>query len=434
MMDCPICYQSIPVEDEAYVASCYHRFCHRCINEWTSQQRRHPVTDSSGRARNRTEYLCPMCKQPYDYILYDCVLNSYRVEFVDDEARRRGCSTVGVGAGMALSAGHRRRRAIYVKQAQPQPPPQPPTASPPLEQSQQQRQEQQPEQADTQELVARSLGPSLDGQHQDSAVPPDARRGALTNGAAGSSLRGVAAKAWAAGAGPAQPAAAVATRAEARPPIPRAPSSSRSSSKLRRADDPEVIAFVERELQAVMLQEDVGMLVQHVVGVLRNVLGAGGAPGAGGGGGSGCGVKFLIPGASRISRYAPPPVKRPRTVEAPSLPPQQDFEGTLAREMTSFLQRDSGLFASELYLFLASGLNVRGYDELVFGPEVAPKAGSSTSARPANGATGAPLDGPPPLEVHGVEWAGRGFGAGDGDDEYGGGFGNEYDNSDSLSS
>ncbi|GIL75037.1 hypothetical protein Vretimale_2476, partial [Volvox reticuliferus] len=232
-MDCPICYQPIALEDEAYVATCYHRFCHKCIKEWTVQQRRHPIHDiSRGSRGSRPDYRCPMCKQPYLYIIFDCVLNSYRVEFVDDEARRKGC-VASSGIGMALSAGHRRRRALYVTQPR----------QTPQSQVQQQWHANSPH----------SLG---QGQLQESGPAP----GPEAQGAAGNTVQG--------------PTAA-----------PTAQSAGRSTMvgcavpavKVRRHDDPELRIFVERELQALLLQEDVGMLLEHVLGVVKNVSGSTGA-------------------------------------------------------------------------------------------------------------------------------------------------------------
>ncbi|GIL47912.1 hypothetical protein Vafri_4540 [Volvox africanus] len=283
-MDCPICYQSIALEDEAYVATCYHRFCHKCITEWTVQQRRHPIYDNSGGRRgNRPDYRCPMCKQPYLYILFDCVLNSFRVEFVDDEARRRGCVPSG-GMGMALSAGHRRRRALYVTQ---------PRQTPQL-----------PEQQRPAQLGhVHSLQGLGQGQVQDSGPAPCPE----AQGSAGRTSQG--------------PAATATAQAAGRGTVVGC------AVKVRRHDDPELRVFVERELQALLLQEDVGMLLEHVLGVVKNISGSTGANSSGSASrcavasGSGITVSVL-----RNSRYVPPAAKRPRTM-APSLPPKQVKKG-----------------------------------------------------------------------------------------------------------
>jgi hypothetical protein len=50
--------------------------------------------------------------------------------------------------------------------------------------------------------------------------------------------------------------------------------------------------------------------------------------------------------------------------------------------METFLQRDSDVFATQLYAFLASGLSVKAYDVLVFGPEVASQGVGGSNAAP----------------------------------------------------
>ncbi|GLI69607.1 hypothetical protein VaNZ11_014274 [Volvox africanus] len=336
-MDCPICYQPIALEDEAYVATCYHRFCHKCIAEWTVQQRRHPIHNISGGGRgNMPDYRCPMCKQPYLYILFDCVLNSFRVEFVDDEAQRRGCVPSG-GTGMALSAGHRRRRALYVTQ---------PRQTPQLPQ------QQQPEHP----VRVHPLQGLGQGEVQDSGPGPCPKAQDLASqGAAGGTVQ--------------DPAATVTTRAAGKRTVA---GCAAPAVKMRRHDDPELRVFVERELQALLLQEDVGMLLEHVLGVVKNISGS---TGASSGNASRCAVASgsgISVSVLRNSRYVPPPAKRTRTM-APSLPPRQEFERVMSTEMESFLQQKGHMFASQLYMFLVSGLSVRGYDELVFGSDVAPQ-------------------------------------------------------------
>ncbi|GIL47911.1 hypothetical protein Vafri_4540 [Volvox africanus] len=115
------------------------------------------------------------------------------------------------------------------------------------------------------------------------------------------------------------------------------------------------------------------MLLEHVLGVVKNISGSTGANSSGSASrcavasGSGITVSVL-----RNSRYVPPAAKRPRTM-APSLPPKQEFERVMSTEMESFLQQKGQMFASQLYMFLVSGLSVRGYDELVFGSDVTPQ-------------------------------------------------------------
>ncbi|EFJ40552.1 hypothetical protein VOLCADRAFT_99651 [Volvox carteri f. nagariensis] len=286
-----------------------------------------------------------------------------RIEFVDDEAQRRARTTVGRGTVMALSAAHRRRRALYVKQ-----PPQP--------QDQRHQQQLQPQHL---EGAHASTEPGQ-GDLQDSSIVtsetlapgrPSSAPGVVEDNRRSQS----AATATAATVAVAQPAAPLRAGVAA--------VAAAAAARVRRPDDPEVQAFVERELQAVLLQEDVGMLLQHVLGVLRNVLGGSAGSGASssrGGGGGGGGVSRL----SAPSRYVPASAKRARTATmTPSLPSRQDFENAMAREISSFLvEKDSLTFVGQLYLFLASGLTVRGYDESVFGPE---EAARGVTAKVAEG-------------------------------------------------
>ncbi|KXZ43986.1 hypothetical protein GPECTOR_76g808 [Gonium pectorale] len=132
----------------------------------------------------------------------------------------------------------------------------------------------------------------------------------------------------------------------------------------RSIDDPDVGTFVERELQAVLLQKDVSLVLQHVLGVLRAIT-------IGGVGGRGSG--------RRGQAGSMPPAKRARP-SAARLPPQEEFEASLSREVLTFLPRDSDTFAREVYLYLSRGLSVRAYDTLVFGEEVARDAAAVAAA------------------------------------------------------
>ncbi|KAG2436806.1 hypothetical protein HXX76_006329 [Chlamydomonas incerta] len=251
-----------------------------------------------------------MCKRNYEYILYDCVLKSFRTEYVDEAAERRARAAGGGrapgAAALALSAAHRRRRALYV-------------------------------------------------------------------GAAGG----------AGGAAGLQPPPAAAGRAE-RGASGRAAAAGGNGTIRRGADDPELQAFVKRELQAVLLQEDVALVMQHVLGVVRTVVGA-----TASGSGVGAAGRGAAPGlalAPGRNKYVPQPKRLRATATAPGLAATiQEVEAALCREATCFLQADAPEFARQLGLFLTSGLSVKAYDELVFG--------SAEGHAPQDRQEGGPVDG-----------------------------------------
>jgi hypothetical protein len=49
----------------------------QCIQGWTDRQRQH-AADEACPAGHRCAFTCPLCKQPYAYIVYDIVGTSYR--------------------------------------------------------------------------------------------------------------------------------------------------------------------------------------------------------------------------------------------------------------------------------------------------------------------------------------------------------------------
>ncbi|KAG2444104.1 hypothetical protein HYH02_009046 [Chlamydomonas schloesseri] len=263
-----------------------------------------------------------MCKAPYEYILFDCVLKSFRTEYVDEAAERRARAAPGGGPGggaSLLSAAHRRRRALYVSQG--------PGATNPA--------------GGAAAAAAGASGVASSEVVEPRTVQPTAVAAAASQGG--------------------------------RPAGVTAPAmSTQGRGAIRRgADDPELKAFVKRELQAVLLQEDVTLVAQHVLGVLRAVLGGPNSVASGGGGGSSVPwrgaqpVRALAPGRNR---YVPPP-KRPRgaaTAQGPAAS-VQDIETALSREAACFLHDDVQQFARQVGLFLTSGLSVKAFDDLVFG-------------------------------------------------------------------
>ncbi len=57
---------------EAFLDRCFHQFCYKCIKEWTHTQRRHPP-------QRKPRFSCPLCKQGYYSIIYDCHESAFRL-------------------------------------------------------------------------------------------------------------------------------------------------------------------------------------------------------------------------------------------------------------------------------------------------------------------------------------------------------------------
>jgi hypothetical protein len=106
------------------------RFCTSCAFEWTHKQLSHP---SSGPGDTITT--CPLCRQPYTAILYECIHSTFSVQPVAQ--LQAGQQPQQLGAGIRLTAAQARRRAVYfsapdappLHQTQPQVPAQAPAAA-----------------------------------------------------------------------------------------------------------------------------------------------------------------------------------------------------------------------------------------------------------------------------------------------------------------
>lgn len=62
------------MEEEAFLLPiCYHRFHKACIMQWTEQQQQHPIRD-----KGEQQCLCPLCKRPYECIVYDCMDKAFK--------------------------------------------------------------------------------------------------------------------------------------------------------------------------------------------------------------------------------------------------------------------------------------------------------------------------------------------------------------------
>lgn len=108
---------------------------------------------------------------------------------------------------------------------------------------------------------------------------------------------------------------------------PRAPSS------------PQTSEWVTRELQALLLEDDVDVIAQHVVGVLQGLA----------------------------NRQKQSRCKGPGT--SPVYGPQPAFLAGIVQAVQSFLDEHAASFARQLWCFLESGLSISAHDALVFGAE-----------------------------------------------------------------
>lgn len=90
---CPICLQ--PVDGEAYLDPCFHRFCFSCILQWSEMG-----------VRRGAPPLCPVCKGPFFTIIHDFRGTQFKKYDV-----LGGTSSVR----FQLSGKHVLRRAVYEK-------------------------------------------------------------------------------------------------------------------------------------------------------------------------------------------------------------------------------------------------------------------------------------------------------------------------------
>jgi hypothetical protein len=89
---CPICLQ--PVDGEAYVDPCFHRFCFSCILQWSEM----------GAVRTGDPPLCPVCKGPFLTIIHD---------FRGTQFKRYDVLGGKSSSPFQLSEKHVLRRAVY---------------------------------------------------------------------------------------------------------------------------------------------------------------------------------------------------------------------------------------------------------------------------------------------------------------------------------
>ncbi|KAL6765074.1 hypothetical protein V8C86DRAFT_2460781 [Haematococcus lacustris] len=107
MGDCSICLAVVVPQDEAFLLpSCFHRFHYKCICKWVDSEALHP-----GAAAGRLLHTCPLCRQPFTGIAYDCVDRAFRCKWVGPS----GAGQQAVGATLPLTAAQRRRRSRYMQ-------------------------------------------------------------------------------------------------------------------------------------------------------------------------------------------------------------------------------------------------------------------------------------------------------------------------------
>lgn len=102
-------------------------------------------------------------------------------------------------------------------------------------------------------------------------------------------------------------------------------------------DDAQLTLWITRELQALILDEDVALLLQHVQGVLKRMYSAKPTNG--------------------------PAPSTPGSVFSATYGSRDAFLGSVAQSMEQFLQEFSAQFAAELWVFLHGGLTVAAFDE-----------------------------------------------------------------------
>ncbi|KAF6256032.1 hypothetical protein COO60DRAFT_152412 [Scenedesmus sp. NREL 46B-D3] len=114
----------------------------------------------------------------------------------------------------------------------------------------------------------------------------------------------------------------------------------------RAPNSPQITEWVTRELQALLLEDDVDVIVQHVLGVLQGLV-----------------------NRQKQSRW-----KGLNT--SPVYGPQTAFVDSIMQAIQGFLDEHAAAFAGQLWSFLQSGLSITAHDALLFGPEDAAPASS----------------------------------------------------------
>jgi Ring finger domain len=146
------------------------------------------------------------------------------------------------------------------------------------------------------------------------------------------------------------------TEAPAQLPLP--PQPPRPVCAPRRPEHPVTLAWVERELQALLLDDDVTLLVQHVSGVLRS----------------------LAARQRDAPRVAPPAAACAADPTSAVYGSFSAFCDAVAGALRGFMHMtEATQFAAELWGWLHSGLSITAHDLATFGSNTPPQERNSTA-------------------------------------------------------
>ncbi|KAH7615883.1 putative E3 ubiquitin-protein ligase Topors [Nannochloris sp. 'desiccata'] len=233
---CPICLTDISAADEAFIEPCLHHFCFRCLQAWvrTQQNQASPVT-------------CPVCKTPFNSIIYDCHDVAYRVWSIDDAPTSTGKH---LDNRFGLTSEQRRRRSRY---------------SAPCNQ------------VEEEQVSAVEKGNTLESRHFEEVFVT-----------------------------------------------------------LKALSRPAVAQWLIRELQALLLQEDVDLLAHHIVGNLKH------------------GIEASVLEKKRLKKLRPGRLEGDKAVEV------------VAAAMVPYFPEYGKKLGQEFVEFIISGLNIDAHDAVVF--------------------------------------------------------------------
>lgn len=91
---CSICME--PVDGEAYLDQCFHRFCYHCILQWAE-------VHSNQRCNSQPGLLCPLCKVKNSSIIHNFVGSTFQRHYISKLLEKR----------FVMSEAHYRRLQIY---------------------------------------------------------------------------------------------------------------------------------------------------------------------------------------------------------------------------------------------------------------------------------------------------------------------------------
>ncbi|PSC70058.1 RING zinc finger family [Micractinium conductrix] len=104
---CAVCLCDLLPSEEAFLDSCFHHFHLQCIERWAEAQLDNPPAHGSPLS-------CPLCRSPFESAVFDCEGGAFRRRFFGLRHRTAAAAEQAGGSGsLALTAQHRRRRAVY---------------------------------------------------------------------------------------------------------------------------------------------------------------------------------------------------------------------------------------------------------------------------------------------------------------------------------